>query len=114
MSPGHGIGLTRGGHGKETALPRHVVILDAAGLGGADLETVDALARLGLVVRRCGSMLRIENAPDDLAELLRLAGLVRALGVQPTRQPEERSKAVGVHEERQPVDPVAGDLPDPE
>lgn len=90
MSPGHAIGPTQGGHGKEPALSRHVVILDAAGLERADLETVDALARLGLVVRRCGSVLRIENAPEDLAELLRLAGLVRALGVQPRRQPERR------------------------
>ena len=89
-----------------------MVILDAAGLDRADLETVDALARLGLVVRRCGSVLRIENAPDDLAELLRLAGLVRALGVQPRRQPEHREEAPGVQEEGEPVDPVAGDLHD--
>lgn len=86
------------------------MILDAAGLERADLETVDALARLGLVVRRCGSVLRIENAPDDLAELLRLAGLVRALGVQPRRQPEHREEAGGVQEEGDAADPAAGDL----
>jgi hypothetical protein len=94
-------------------MARRVVVLNLSGMGRADLETVDALARLGLVVRRCGSALLIENAADDLADLLRLAGLDRELGLRPAvgvdarRQPEHREEADGVQEEGDAGDPVA-------
>ena len=90
-----------------------MVVLDLSGMGRADLETVDALARLGLVVRRCGSVLLIENAPGDLADLLRLSGLDRELGLRPAvdvdarRQPEHREEAGGVQEEGDAGDPLA-------
>ena len=94
-------------------MARRTVVLDVSGLGRADMETVDALAHLGLVVRRCGSVLLIENAADDLAELLRLAGLDRALGLRPSvrvdprREPEHREEARSVQEEGDAGDPVA-------
>jgi hypothetical protein len=89
------------------------VVLDVGGLGRADMQTVDALARLGLVVRRCGSVLLIENAAEDLADLLRLAGLDRALGLRASvgvdarREPEHREEARRVQEEGDAGDPVA-------
>ena len=65
------------------------------------LETVDMLARLQLRVRRLGGELRITGAPPRLRELIALAGLEEALGLEPGRQPEERKERLRVEEERE-------------
>jgi hypothetical protein len=71
----------------------------------AGLEIVDALARLQLVARRCGYEIGVAAAPDDVLELIELAGLTEALRVEPRRQPEEREERLGVEEERELDDP---------
>jgi anti-anti-sigma regulatory factor len=63
------------------------------------LATVEALARLQLAVRRKGADLRLHVVSRELRELIELAGLTQALGVEPRRQPEEREQRVGVEEE---------------
>ena len=94
-----------------TATPAPTLRCDVAGLRHYDLETVGALARLALVVRRRGYELRLVGVPPRLAELIALAGLDGALlGVEMRRQPEEREEALGVEEERQ-LGGAAGCLP---
>lgn len=66
----------------------------------ADLEIVDALARLQLAARRCGYEVTVTAAPEDVRELIELAGLCEVLGVEPLRQAEEREQCLGVEEER--------------
>lgn len=83
---------------------RRVVVIDATVLDGVDLETVDALARAALVVRRCGAVPRVAGAGLQLAGLLRLCGLAEALGVDPVaveagRHAEHREEAAGIEEE---------------
>jgi hypothetical protein len=63
------------------------------------LATVEALARLQLAARRKGLDLRLHVVSRELRELIELAGLMQALGVEPRRQPEEREQRVGVEEE---------------
>ena len=65
----------------------------------ADLEIVDALARLQLAARRAGYRIDVTAAPDDVVELIELAGLAETLGVEPRRQAEEREERLGVEEE---------------
>jgi hypothetical protein len=72
----------------------------------ADLCLVDALARLALAARRAGLSVEV-TAPPDVAELIELAGLAEALGLEPRRQPEEREEPVDVEEERQLPDQAA-------
>jgi ABC-type transporter Mla MlaB component len=50
------------------------VCVDASGLD-ADAAAVDALARLALLVRRCGCEIRLQNASAELVDLIDLAGL---------------------------------------
>lgn len=88
---------------------RRVVVIDVTGLEGADLETVDALARAALVARRCGAEPRVVGVGLELAGLLRLCGLAEALGVHPVtvetgRKPEQRKEPGGVQEEGDPGD----------
>jgi hypothetical protein len=71
-----------------------------------DIGTVDALARLQLTARRLGWRLRLREVPVELRELIELAGLSHALGVEPVGQPEEREVALDVEKRVQP-----GDLP---
>jgi gamma-glutamyl:cysteine ligase YbdK (ATP-grasp superfamily) len=73
----------------------------------ADLGIVDALARLQLAARRSGYEVAVTNAPSDLLELIELAGLTEALGVEPLRQAEEREERFGVEEERELPDTAA-------
>ena len=63
------------------------------------LAVVETLARLQLALRRRGGELRLLDAPPELAELVRLAGLADALGLEPRRQPEEREEGLRVEEE---------------
>jgi len=67
----------------------------------AELAIVDALARLQLEARRCGYEIAVEGAPEELVELIELAGLREVLGLELQRQPEEREERRGVEEERQ-------------
>ena len=63
------------------------------------LAAVEALARLQLAARRKGLDLRLHVVSRELRDLIELAGLTQALGVEPRRQPEEREQRVGVEEE---------------
>jgi hypothetical protein len=71
-----------------------------------DLALVDALARLQLEARRCGFEIGLSRVPEELAELIDLAGLSAVLGLEPRRQPEEREERFGVEEERELDDPA--------
>jgi gamma-glutamyl:cysteine ligase YbdK (ATP-grasp superfamily) len=73
----------------------------------AELGIVDALARLQLAARRSGYEVAVTDAPRDLLELIELAGLSEALGVEPLRQPEQREQRLGVEEERELPDSAA-------
>ncbi len=73
----------------------------------AELGIVDALARLQLVARRSGYEVAVTDAPRDLLELIELAGLSEALGVEPLRQPEQREERLRVEEERELPDSAA-------
>jgi hypothetical protein len=73
----------------------------------ADLELVDALARLQLAARRCGCCIEVTGAPAEVIELIDLAGLREALGVEPLRQAEKREERVRVEEERELPDTAA-------
>jgi hypothetical protein len=61
----------------------------------ADLETVDAIARIRLAGRRLGFAVRLFPT-QDLLELLELCGLVEVLW-----QSEQREEPLGVEEERE-------------
>jgi hypothetical protein len=63
---------------------RRIFSVDASGLA-ADARIVDALARLQLLGRRDGWNLRLENASDELAGLIELAGLADVLPVSGVR-----------------------------
>jgi len=73
----------------------------------ADLELVDAIARLHLAARRIGCAIRLEDVSTDLCELLELVGL--GLRVEPAREPEG-SEELGVQEVVDAGDASAGDL----
>jgi len=45
-----------------------------------DFTVVDRLARLQVAARRIGCSVRLQDASDELRELLDLAGLARAAG----------------------------------
>jgi hypothetical protein len=90
-----------------------VVVCDVGGVSDADLETVEALARLQLTARRLGGKVWLRHASVELRELLHLAGLE---GVVPCRagfpfeprgEPEEREEPRRVEKEGDPTDPVA-------
>src|SRR4051812_42984564 len=86
------------------------IFCDLGELAEADAETVDALARLQLAVRRRGFELRLLRAPTELVCLLELTGLSEVLRIEPGRETEEREDAVGVEEEGQLDDAAVGDL----
>jgi hypothetical protein len=71
----------------------------------ADLAMVDTLARLQLVARRCGCLIRLRDVPEGLRELLELAGLAGVLGLE-TRREAELGEEGGVEEVVQPRDPA--------
>lgn len=68
--------------------------------------TLDLLARLRLEARRAGVDLQLRDVSPALRELINLAGLDDALGVEGQRQAEEREEGGGVEEERQLGDTV--------
>jgi hypothetical protein len=65
----------------------------------SDMATLDALAWLALQARRLGLELSVEQAPRALAELIALAGIADALGVQTQRHAEEREEPLRGEEE---------------
>ena len=67
-----------------------VLRVDLAGLGFADIGTVEALARCVLNSRRQGAAIRFVGASPELCELLALCGLSRVLPVEPRRSVEPR------------------------
>ena len=73
----------------------------------AELGIVDALARLQLAARRSGYEVAVTDAPSDLLELIELAGLSDALGVEPLRQAEQGEERLRVEEERELPDSAA-------
>ncbi len=89
------------------------VTCDVAALTGADIDTVDALARLQLTARRAGGQLRLRHPSQQVRELLALTGLYDVLPAvagsadRSERQIEEREEPVGVEEGDHPADPVA-------
>jgi hypothetical protein len=88
-----------------------MVVCDVGSLARPGAETVDALARLQLTIKRCGNRLRLANADDDLVDLLRwmgLDGVLSLLGASPLereRQAEEGEESLGVQEESDSLDP---------
>jgi anti-anti-sigma regulatory factor len=67
----------------------------------ADGVTVDALARIHLAARRAGVRLSLRHTSTELRELLAFSGLTEVLGLEPSRQAEEREELLGAEEERQ-------------
>ena len=65
------------------------------------LATLDLLAHAQLEARRLGFELVLRRVPEDVRELIGLAGLDGVLPVEPRRQAEEREQRLGVEEERQ-------------
>lgn len=51
------------------------VVTCDCGNATADLEAIDALARLQLTARRLGGRIRLRQAPPDLAELIDFVGV---------------------------------------
>ena len=87
---------------------RRPLVCDLSALGGADVETIDLLARLQLAARRHGRTLRFlhASASPALSELIAFVGLEAVLPVEPGRQAEEGEDPVGVEEECQLDDPA--------
>ena len=80
---------------------------DVGHLRGADLVTVNALARAHLNALRRGTRLRFTNVSPELRELVAFAGLEEVLLGRNGWQPEEREQALGVEERVEADDPPA-------
>jgi len=89
-----------------TPEPR-TIVCDLSALAGADVETVDLLARLQLAAQRQGRMLLFVHASPALLELIAFCGLDAVLRVESGREAEQREDPLGVEEERQLDDPAA-------
>jgi hypothetical protein len=98
----------------EDVLERHpgdAVICDVGALVDPDLVTVDALARLQLTARRCGTCVTLRNAHVHLRGLLVLTGLAEVVwrgsgSVEAGGEAEEGKYPLGVEEEADPGDPA--------
>ena len=71
-----------------------------------DALSVDALARLQLSAKREGLELRLFGASRELQQLLVFCGLTAVLGLEASRQSEQRKQRGGVEEERHLDDPA--------
>ena len=60
----------------------NVVLCDVTGID-PDAVTVDALARLQLAAQRLGCQVQLDNASDDLLELVAFMGLENVCPAQP-------------------------------
>lgn len=89
-----------------------IVVVDVSTVIRPDIATIDALARLGLAVRRRGGRVELYGASGALRELLDLAGLTgltaagRRLPAVDERQAEEREQP-GLQEVRDVGNPTA-------
>jgi hypothetical protein len=81
------------------------VCLDCAQIDAPTAVTIDQLARLQLVMRRCGCELALLNAEPCLLELIGLFGLAEVLRVESQGQAEQREDTRGVQEEGELADP---------
>ncbi len=87
-----------------------LVVCDVGALAAADLDTVDALAKLQLGARRLGSTIFLRHASSELCELLDLSGLSDVVPgwpdsrVEARGQAKEREQPRGVEEEGDPGD----------
>jgi ABC-type transporter Mla MlaB component len=87
------------------APPRRTIVCDLRGLARPDLASIDALARLQLILRPQGLEILLGGVSDELVELLAFVGLADVLPVESQRQFEERKQRLGVEEERELPDP---------
>jgi hypothetical protein len=84
------------------------------GRGSPDLAAVETVADLCLAVRRTGGTVRLEQVGPELADLLRLAGLLGELGLpaepglhrEMGGQPEGGEELLDVEERVDPGDPI--------
>ena len=89
---------------------RFTIVCDLEKLSHCDATTVDILARLQLVAKRCGGDLHLRHAPRELHALLAFVGLDGVIccgdvDVEARRQSEQREQARGIEEERDARDP---------
>ena len=80
--------------------------LDVAWIAPADLEAVDALARLQLVATRLGVRLRLRHSSSDLLDLLNQVGLAEVFA------PDGNDGTVGRETERAARGPSRADSAD--
>ena len=81
-----------------------VLVIDLSEVVHPDVSTVDAMARLQLLARRCGREARFCHVSRELSELVELLGLGEVLRVEVLGKPEEREELLGVEEETDPGD----------
>ena len=67
--------------------------------------TIDQIARLKLVARRCNCELEVKNPSPELLELIGFVGLSGVLLVEARRQTEQGKQPGGVEEEGELGDP---------
>jgi hypothetical protein len=94
------------------ATPTAPIVVDVGALA-PDVVTIDVLARLQLAARRLGRRVQLRNVSDELQELVAFVGLADVLlggldelGLEPSRQAEEREDRLGGEEERELGDPA--------
>jgi ABC-type transporter Mla MlaB component len=85
--------------------PKRTIVCDLRGLARPDLASIDALARLQLMLRPQGLEILLRGAPNELIELIALVGLTDVLRVESGREAEQRKQRLGVEEERELPDP---------
>lgn len=92
--------------------PGDAVICDVGALVDPDAVAVDALARLQLTARRCGTWISLRNAHVQLQDLLALTGMAEVVSwgsespLEAGGETEKGEKALGVEEEADPGDPT--------
>ncbi len=91
--------------------PGDAVICDVGALVNPDAVTVDALARLQLTARRCGTCVSLRNTHVQLRALLAFTGLAEVVSwgsgspLEAGGETEKGENALGVEEEADPGDP---------
>jgi anti-anti-sigma regulatory factor len=88
-----------------TAQRPREIICDVGALA-PDASSIDALARLQLSAKREGLEVRLCGASGELQQLLAFCGLAGVLGLEASRQAEQREQRGGVEEERHLDDPA--------
>jgi ABC-type transporter Mla MlaB component len=89
-----------------------LVECDVAAIRRPNAEVLEMLARFVLAARRAGCRVLLIHACGRLRGLLRFTGLSQVIpcsgsDLEPGREAEQREPALGVEEERDPVDPIA-------